>query len=187
MAWASIKARLRRLLPEPDTLAQNRRLRWLGPALHHPRLWHMSRRGIALGAAIGVFFGFLIPLAQIPVSAAFAVALRANVPTAVASTLVTNPITFPPVYYAAWKMGGAILGEAGPPPGSAAVAQPPAAVQGNWLQRTWDGLQRVGKPLLLGLVIFACGFGLLVYALVHLVWRAQVRLKRWRRMRAAAR
>jgi len=91
------------------------------------------------------------------------------------------------VYYAAWKVGGAILGEAGPPPGSAAVAPPPAAAQGSWLQRTWDGLQRVGKPLLLGLVIFACGFGLLVYALVHLVWRSQVRFKRWRRTRAAAR
>ena len=187
MDWASIRTRLRRLLPEPQALAQNRWLRWLGPAPHHPRLWHMSRRGIALGAAIGVFFGFLIPLAQIPVSAAFAVALRANVPTAVASTLVTNPITFPPVYYAAWKVGGAILGEAGPAPGTGSVDQPPAATAGNWLQRTWASLQRVGKPLLLGLAIFACGFGLLVYALVHLGWRAQVRIKRWRRMRAAAR
>jgi hypothetical protein len=187
--WVRLKARLHRLLPDPDTLGRNRWLRWLGPALHHPRLWHMSRRGIALGAAIGVFFGFLIPLAQIPVSAAFAVALRANVPTAVASTLVTNPITFPPVYYAAWKVGGAILGEAGPAPGTAAGSVPaaePDAAAGNWFQRTWSGLQRVGKPLLLGLAIFACGFGLLVYALVHLVWRAQVRFKRWRRTRAAA-
>jgi uncharacterized protein (DUF2062 family) len=188
MAWASIKARLRRLLPEPDTLAQNRRLRWLGPALHHPRLWHMSRRGIALGAAIGVFFGFLIPLAQIPVSAAFAVALRANVPTAVASTLVTNPITFPPVYYAAWKVGGAILGEGMPAPGvAAATASTADQAAGNWFQRTWASLTRVGKPLVLGLAIFACGFGGLVYVLVHLGWRAQVRFKRWRRTRAALR
>lgn len=187
MVWASIKARLRRLLPERDALAQNRWLRWLGPALHHPRLWHMSRRGIALGAAIGVFFGFLIPLAQIPLSAALAVALRANVPTAVASTLVTNPITFPPVYYAAWKVGGAILGEAGPPPGTAAARPAPDTASGNWLQRSWAGLQRVGKPLVLGLAIFACGFGLLVYALVHLGWRAQVRFKRWRRTRSATR
>lgn len=187
MAWASIKARLRRLLPQPDTLAQNRWLRWLGPTLQHPRLWHMSRRGIALGAAIGVFFGFLIPLAQIPVSAAMAVALRANVPTAVVSTLVTNPITFAPVYYAAWRVGGAILGETGPAPGTGPVDKPHADTAGNWLQRTWASLQRVGKPLVLGLAIFACGFGLLVYALVHLVWRARVRFKRWRRMRAAAR
>ena len=186
ISLARLKARLRALLPDKQALAGNRWLRWLGPALHHPRLWHMSRRGIALGAAIGVFFGFLIPLAQIPISAAMAVVLRANVPTAVASTLVTNPITFPPVYYAAWKVGGAILGEAGPPPGAAAVPAGAVVSQGNWLQRSWAGLQRVGKPLILGLVIFACGFGLLVYALVHLVWRAQVRYKRWRRTRAAA-
>ncbi len=184
-----LKARLRALLPDPQTLAGNRWLRWLGPALHHPRLWHMSRRGIALGAGIGVFFAFLIPIAQIPLSAALAVALRANVPTAVASTLVTNPITFPPVYYAAWKVGSAILGESGPAPRLGVAVPPPAgaAAQGNWLQRTWAGLQRVGKPLMLGLAIFACGFGLLVYALVHLGWRAQVRFKRWRRRHGAVR
>ncbi|MGL4189515.1 MAG: DUF2062 domain-containing protein, partial [Sphaerotilus sulfidivorans] len=102
---------LRRLLPTPEAAASNRWLRWLGPALHHPRLWRASRRAVALGAAIGVFFGFLIPIAQIPVSAAVAVALRANVPSAMASTLVTNPITFPPVYYAAWQVGGWLLSE----------------------------------------------------------------------------
>lgn len=185
------KSRLHRLLPDPDALARNRWLGWLGPALHHPRLWHMSRRGIALGAAIGVFFGLLIPLAQIPVSAAMAVALRANVPIAVASTLVTNPITFPPVYYAAWKVGAAILGESGPAPaalasaGTLPVADAPASA-GNWLERSWAGVQRVGKPLLLGLGLFACSFGLLVYLLVHLGWHARVRWKRWRRTRAAA-
>ncbi len=190
MLLTRLKARLRALLPDPHTLAANRWLRWLGPALQHPRLWHMSRRGIALGAAIGVFFAFLIPIAQIPLSAAVAVALRANVPTAVASTLVTNPVTFPPVYFAAWKVGSAILGASGPAP-TIDAALPPSpgasAAQGNWLQRSWAGLQRVGKPLLLGLVIFACGFGLLVYLLVHLGWRAQVRFKRWRRRRVAVR
>ena len=102
---------LRRLLPSQEVLRSNRWLRWIGPALHHPRLWHMSRRGIALGVALGLFFGLLIPIAQIPLAAGAAVALRANLPTAVASTLVTNPVTFGPVYYAAWRVGNAILGE----------------------------------------------------------------------------
>jgi uncharacterized protein (DUF2062 family) len=55
--------------------------------------------------ALGFFFGLLVPLAQIPLSAAAAVTLRANVPAAVASTLVTNPVTFGPLYYAAWRLG----------------------------------------------------------------------------------
>ena len=107
---------LRSLMPTPDAVRRNRWLRWLGPALLHPRLWHMSRRGLALGVALGVFFGLLIPIAQIPLSAAAAVALRANLPAAMASTLVTNPATFGPVYYAAWRVGSAVLGEPDRPP-----------------------------------------------------------------------
>ena len=77
--------RLRQLLPSAEAIRANRWLRWLGPALHHPKLWHLSRRGMALGMALGFFFGLLIPLAQIPLSVAAAVALRANVPVAVAT------------------------------------------------------------------------------------------------------
>jgi uncharacterized protein (DUF2062 family) len=113
------------MLPSAEALRANRWLRWLGPALHHPKLWHISRRGLALGMALGVFFGLLIPLAQIPLSAAAAVALRANVPAAVASTLVTNPVTFGPIYYAAWRVGSAMLGEPGDtaPPSQVAAAR----------------------------------------------------------------
>ncbi len=41
-------------LPSAEAIRANRWLRWLGPALHHPRLWHMSRRGLALGMALGI-------------------------------------------------------------------------------------------------------------------------------------
>jgi uncharacterized protein (DUF2062 family) len=180
--------RLRRLLPTQQALHENRWLRWLGPALHHPRLWHMSRRGIALGMGIGVFFAFLIPIAQIPFSAAAAVALRANIPTAVASTLVTNPVTFPPVYYAAWRVGNAVLGsQRGEAPALPRVGGTNAATaaEGRWLQRSWQGIRNVGKPLLVGLVIFACSFSLASYALVNMLWHLHVRVKRWRRQRRA--
>lgn len=183
-----MKERLRRLLPTPHALRENRWLRWLGPALHHPRLWHMSRRGIALGVGIGVFFAFLVPIAQIPLSVAAAVALRANVPTAVASTLINNPATFAPVYYAAWRVGNAVLGKsptAIPPPHLADLATA-TPTDGRWFQRIWHGLRNVGKPLLVGVVIFAFGFGLATYALVNMLWHLHVRVKRWRRRRRAA-
>lgn len=183
--------RLRRLLPSPEAMRTNRWLRWLGPALHHPRLWHMSRRGVALGVAIGVFFGLLIPVAQIPVSAAVAVLMRANLPSAAASTLVTNPVTFAPVYYAAWTVGSRILGETGSPPPdivsleAAEQTDVPDTLEENWLTRVWTGFTGVGKPLVLGLAIFACSFGLAVYLVISMAWALYIRMKRHRRTRAA--
>ncbi|MBK9362646.1 MAG: DUF2062 domain-containing protein [Rubrivivax sp.] len=171
-------ARIKRLLPDPGQLAGNRWLRWLGPRMFHPRLWHVSRRGVALGVAIGVFFGFLIPIAQIPVSAAVAVALRANLPTAVASTLVTNPVTFPPVYYAAWKVGGAILGE--PPPRAGNF--PEAESESSGWQSAWHFVSGVGRPLVLGLALFAIASGIGLYLLISLGWVLRVRWRRRRRV-----
>jgi uncharacterized protein len=179
--------RLRRLLPSQEALRSNRWLRWLGPALHHPRLWHMSRRGIALGVAIGVFFAFLIPIAQIPLSAGAAMLLRANVPSAVASTLVNNPLTFPPVYYAAWRVGSLVLGQEAPADQAPQIPTIDEVYDPddprNFFQRTIDNLRSVGKPLVVGALLFAVVFGLLSYALVNGAWHWQVRLKRRRRLR----
>ncbi|WP_425260877.1 DUF2062 domain-containing protein [Rubrivivax sp. RP6-9] len=168
-----------RWLPSPQAVQANRWLRWIGPALHHPRLWHLNRRGVALGLALGLFFGLLIPIAQIPLAGGAAVLLRANVPMAVASTLVTNPITFGPVYYAAWRTGSTILGDGGA--GAPQDARPVATPADTWWERAWQRVRQAGKPLLLGLAIFATGFGLLGYLLVTLAWRAKVVLARRRR------
>ncbi|MDP1647328.1 MAG: DUF2062 domain-containing protein [Rubrivivax sp.] len=179
--------RLRRLLPTREAISRNRWLRWLGPALLHPRLWHVSRRGIATGAGIGVFFAFLIPIAQIPLSAAAAVALRANVPAAVVATLVNSPLTFAPVYYAAWRVGSAMLGEpaddANAPPITSASEAPPAGDTRSGWRHAWHSLTHVGKPLLLGALTFACVFGLAAYLLVNGGWHLHVRLKRRARLR----
>jgi hypothetical protein len=183
--------RLRRLMPARETLAGNRWLRWLGPSLMHPRLWHMSRRGVAVGAAIGVFFAFITPIAQIPLSAAVAVALRANIPSAVVATLVNTPPTFGPVYYAAWYVGSKVLDEpiddehapavlAGKP----TTVQAPAEALSGWPH--WVAtLREIGKPLLVGTAIFSVVFSALAYVIVNAVWHWRVRSKRRRRQRAA--
>jgi uncharacterized protein (DUF2062 family) len=175
--------RLRDRLPDAEAIRASRWLRWLGPALHHPRLWHLSRRGLALGMALGFFFGLLVPLAQIPLSAAAAVALRANVPAAVASTLVTNPLTMGPIYYLAWHLGSAILGEpAAAPPGlGSGVEDGPS--NDSWWQRATRRVLAVGKPLLLGLAVMATAVGTATYFLVSVAWRLSVLWKRHRRRR----
>lgn len=179
--------RIKRLMPTPQAMANNRWLRWLGPSLLHPRLWHLSRRAVAIGAAIGVFFAFITPIAQIPLSAAASIVLRANIPTAVVATLVNTPPTFGPVYYAAWWVGSQVLGE------EADDAHKPDVLQGQsttvesavealsgWAK--WMAtLQQVGKPLLLGALIFSVVFSALAYALVNGLWRWRVVSRRQRR------
>ena len=75
-------------------------------------------------------FGFLIPVAQIPVAAVVAVWLRGNVVAAVGSTLITNPFTFAPIYLLAYRLGSAIIGQGDVP-----------AVKGRSPQR--EGLVKV--------------------------------------------
>ena len=189
-----MKDRLVRLLPSRESLHQNRWLRWLGPALHHPRLWHMSRKGLALGMALGIFFGLLIPVAQIPFSASLAVLLRANLPVAVASTLVTNPVTFGPVYYGAYRLGQWVLAE--PPLSEKAAADvlaqssaPTPELKGVWahVRHWWTYLGTVGKPLVVGLAITATVSGLLIYFLVSGLWVLKTRWTRRKRLAVRSR
>lgn len=173
--------RFRRFFPSRESIHNNRWLRWLAPHLTHPRLWHFSRRGVAMGVALGVFFGLLIPIAQIPFAAGAAMLLRANVPAAIGSTLVTNPVTFAPIYYGAYQIGRWVTGES-----LASEPNLPALSSEKLMRRAeadpWARLTNLGKPLLVGLAIVSTTMGLLVYALISLFWRWRVIAKRRRRI-----
>jgi hypothetical protein len=167
-----LREQLRAHIPTREQIHNNRWLAWLLPWLGHPKLWHWSRRGVATGVALGVFFGLLIPIAQIPLSVGAAIVLRANVPAAAVSTLVTNPITFGPIYYGAYRLGVVVTGEAN------ASANPPTIDPQAGL---WNRIAEVGKPLLVGLVITAVLMGLTIYGLISLVWRWRILSRRRKR------
>ena len=185
-----MRNRLKAWLPKPQTIKDNRWLRWMGPALHHPRVWHFSRKGIAMGLALGIFFGLLIPVAQMPLAAGAAIVMRANLPMAVASTLVTNPVTFGPVYYGAYHLGKAILGQSPVSDEQASVVldknHKPIARDLDMRERFLRSvryLTTVGKPLVVGLAILATASGVLVYFLISAIWTLRVRWTRARRLR----
>ncbi|MCU0957202.1 MAG: DUF2062 domain-containing protein [Hydrogenophaga sp.] len=183
--------RLRQWMPTKESVAHNRWLRWMGPSLLHPRLWHLSRRGVALGAAIGVFFAFITPIAQIPLSAGASMLLRANVPASVVGTLVNTPPTFAPVYFGAWKVGSWMLGESARAAEAPAIlvevghpvrtTAPPLASGKPWWERWQQQLARAGKPLMVGALTFSVVFSTLAYFTVSGVWHLRVRIKRRRR------
>lgn len=178
---------LKKYLPAPEKVAQHKMLRWMGPTLTRPSLWQANRRSIAMGLAIGVFMGLIIPLAQIPFAAILAILLRANLPVAMASTLVTNPFTFAPVYFLAYKLGDFILSMGDPAMTEemidAQVAQVALLTEGNAMglfQRLGD----IGAPLFTGLLILASLAAVLIYFTVSLLWRLGVLLRhRKRRLR----
>ena len=173
---------LRRFLPDPHTLRQYRAVRWMGPMLQHPRLWHVNRRGIAMGLAIGVFFGLLIPVAQIFFAVGAALLLRANIPAAVGSTLITNPITFAPVYYAAYHLGAWMLGYADVPVAEVDLANVAARTE-TGLALWVDRLATVGVPLAAGLLTLAVCLSVLIYFAVHWTWRLRI-VRAWQRRKA---
>ncbi len=131
-----------------------------------------------------MFFGFLIPVAQIFASAVVALLLRANLPVAAASTLISNPFTYGPIFVLAHRTGAALLGERSDAVRESAVAreaEKPRADPQTWGER----IGAVGKPLALGLAVFAVIGGSATWVLVNLTWLLAVELRR-RRMRAQA-
>lgn len=169
---------IQRFLPHPDRIRDNRSLRWLGPAIHDPNLWRLNRRSVAGAVAVGAFFAFILPFAQFLAAGITAISLRVNLPVAVTSTLITNPLTFGPWYYLAYQIGALITGTRD----DAKVQQ----AAGGWWDGMMAGLDQVlamGAPLLVGLALLAVVSAAVGYFLVHLLWRipAYLRLRRLRR------
>jgi uncharacterized protein len=166
-------------LPSAEEVQSYRSLRWLGPLLRRPWLWHFDRRSVALGAAVGVFFGFMIPVLQILFSALAALMLRANLPVAAAATLVSNPFTYAPIGVLAYRTGSALLGEPITPAEAAAIDRSaedvPLAPQ-SWRER----VGALGKPVALGLAVFATVGAALAWVTVNLVWLFAVHARRGR-------
>ena len=162
-----------RWLPPREKVLNNR---WLRPVARHlddDRLWHLDREPVARGVAIGLFFGLLLPLAQFLFAAVSAIVLRGNVPTAAVSTLITNPITFPPIYWLAYRLGTRLTEarSAGPVADVIASEAGQVAQHTGWLESVLYWVQTAGLPLATGLLVLACGASLTGYVLVRVLWR----------------
>jgi uncharacterized protein len=175
-------------LPTPHAMLQSRMLRPFRRYLDHHSLWQFNRRSVAGGVSIGLFFGLLIPFAQIVLAAFAAVFLRVNLPVAAAATLVTNPFTFPGIYYCAYHVGGLFM--------HADDVLPPAVIESSiqytlaaqqevlsgWLSPILEWIQTVGLQLVVGLSIMAVTGATVGYFAVSGLWHYFVR-RRWRKRR----
>jgi uncharacterized protein (DUF2062 family) len=170
----------KKFLPSHETVRNNRHLARFGGFLQHHNLWHLNRHSVAGGVAIGMFSGLVPGPFQMLAAALLSMALRVNLPVALATTLYTNPFTIGPLYVIAYLLGRLVMGEGGP-----ALSAPPDVAWsqlGPSLEAYLHWILSMGAPLAVGLVALALGLAALGYAAVQIAWRAYV-IRAWRKRR----
>lgn len=161
---------LKRWLPTPERLRQEKSLRIFGEVLLQPNLWGFNRGSISRAVAIGLFWA-LVPMPFQMIPAAFcAIRFQANVALSMALVWITNPLTMPAIYYATWRFGRWLFGL----PEGPELEFTAEALRAN-LSAIWIPLY--GGSLATGLLFASLGFfG------VNLLWRWNT-ARRWRRRR----
>ena len=165
----------------PQTLAAHP---WLKPVAHRlqePGLWHLQHEAVARGVAIGLFWAFALPVAQILVAATHCIWWRGNIPVAAGMTLVTNPFTIGFWLWLAYKLGSLILGVAPHEAADGSAALQEVAIGSGFDPLAW--LEQFGWRAVLGMAIFSVVGSVSGYILVKLIWRWRVWLKRRSRRR----
>jgi uncharacterized protein len=169
-------------LPTAAELARYRWLRPFAPRLADRQLWRARGEPLARGVAVGIFWAFVVPVAQVLFAAVHCVWWRASIPVAAAVTFITNPITIGGWLVLAYHAGAPVVEPFVGPLTKPSFA---AAADVGWLAV----LQSLGLATVVGMGLFAVGGAIGGYLLVRLasaLWLL-LRRRRWlgRRLRAA--
>jgi uncharacterized protein len=177
------KKYFRKFLPSHESIRQSNWARPFGGWLHHPNLWHLHRRSVAGGVAVGLFAGLIPGPFQMIGAAVLSVLFRVNLPVAVFTTLYTNPFTILPLYVLAYEYGALLTGYHN------GIARARLALPemdwSNWSTVLPEWFASLGKPFAIGLPLLAVTLAVLGYVTVRLLWRWAV-VWEWQR-RAAKR
>ena len=159
---------LKRHSPSAHSIRENRVLRMLGEGLHRPNLWLFNRSSVARAFAIGLFCTWIPFPLQTLIAALLAIYYRANLPLSVALVFITNPITIPPMFYFAYKLGSVMLG---------------MELQAIEMDLSWNWftsvLGQIWQPLIFGCLILAIVSSAVGYFVINTLWRKDVK-DRWK-------
>ncbi len=167
----SLKHWFKRYLPHREHLQKRGGMHLFSDYLHDPNIWHVHKRSSAGGAAIGMFCAFIpFPIHTIS-SAALAILFRMNLPIAVLFSFFSNPITIPPLFFFAYRLGANILGHE--------EKNVDFSISWDWISHT---LVHIWEPLLLGCFIMATISSFLTYIIIRLIWRLTA-ISKWEKRR----
>lgn len=126
----------------------------------------MNRRSVPRGVALGLFVGVIIPVMHTAIAAVIAIPLRANVAVTALFTLVVNPLTIPPIYYAAYRIGSWELHH------DATLVNPAAAERfSSELSRLLFWIHQASGPIAVGVLTIAFASAAIGYLASAVGWR----------------
>ncbi len=155
-------------MPDHRTIREHRHLQCFGTLLHNPALWHLNRHSVAKAFAVGLLFAWVPVPFQMVLAAGGAILVHANLPISVVLVWLTNPITVPPMFYGAYKLG------------AWAMNTPEQDFQFE-LSLEWltSGMAAIWQPFLFGCAILGVSCSILGYFGIKLAWRWMV-IRKWR-------
>lgn len=159
--------RLKRYMPDAETLKSHKNLQFLGERLHQPNLWHFNRRSVAWAFAVGLFCAWIPAPGQMAIAAVVAFYVSANLPISVGLVWLTNPLTMPPLFYFAYRVGLWLMGEPSPSEGFEFS-----------FEAVFSGLGGIWTPFLLGCLVLGIIFSSAGYFGIQYLWRKNV-IHRW--------
>jgi len=162
-------------LPKKQHITKHKHLAWLGRRIHDQNLWKFNISSVPRGLAVGLFVAFIpLPL-QMLLAVLLGLLLRANLPTAVACTWITNPITFIPINYFIYNLGEKVLNIE-----HHEINIKPLVYNAGWIEnyeilKMW--FQTLGKRFFVGLPIVAFSTAIGGYILLTAIWWIVIKFK----------
>lgn len=130
--------------------------------LAHPVYFSTSRRSVCGALWLGIFVGLLPIPGQTLVVVLSALILRVNVPISAIVIWISNPLTFVPIFYLAYKIGAIVL--------NVPTVPFPHGIDPAWLAQQTAA---VIKPLFVGSVLMGLSISSVTYMLVSTIWHVQ--------------
>ena len=161
----------KRWSPDPHTFRQTPGLQFLGKLLHDPNLFHLNRHSVSVAFFSGIFIAFLPVPGQIAIAAGAAFWLRCNLPITLALIWISNPLTFPIIFFTAYKFGNHLLG----------YKRVPFSFELSWQWLT-EVFPSIWQPLLLGCISLGLLFGCIGFLFIQWSWRWHV-IDKWKKRR----
>ncbi len=123
----------------------------------------INRKSISKGALVGLFWGFIpmpMQMAAVMLTTPF---IRFNVPLAISTVWLSNPLTMPPMYYMEYLTGNFILGREG---------IKDIELTMDWFSEHFDDIL---IPLYTGTAFYSIVISSLVYLFINQLWIASVK------------